>query len=370
MTAPSLSAKEREALLNTLSSLRNEEHLDLKTAKLNDAGKAFVKEKLLPYLTDYSKHIIAEAGKTDDATCKEMTDYINSFYTRTNLLTSDLISPQNVRLEKSLKTPLTEAEEIIAEKSLSESLSTLEGTAIRQYLPGLSDNSLKAYFTSYGELLAMEEENRCRLDKVNQKIKDISQNGMEIKPAANLLLEKQTVEANLEILELIHKLNNIEKRIISSEKSPEKLLEIAQIKQKIGSLVDTCRELGNIDIDVQPDGSIFVNTKNDLIKTIEQNVAPEIKEQPAFIIENLKEIEALNQKLTKLNSPEKLLADTLDNNFLKERFNGLINEIKELSTKCDFVSMPGQFFKDIKHSIELKNISGNLFTKWAKRIRI
>lgn len=369
MTAPSLSAKEREALLSTLNSLRDE-HLDLKTAKLNDAGKTLVKEKLLPHLTDYSKHIIAEAGKKDEAICKEMTDYINSFYTRTKLLISDLISPQNVSLEKSLKTQLTEAEETIAKKSLSESLSTLEGTAIRQYLPGTSDNSLKSYFTSYGELLAIGEENRFRLDELNQKIKDISQKGTEIKPAANLLLEKQTVEANLKILELIHELNNIEKRIIASEKSPEKLLEIAQIKQKIGSLIDTCRERVNIDINVQPDGSIFVNTKNDVIKTIEQNVAPEIKEQPAFIIKNLEEMQALSQKLNELNSPEKLLADTIDNKALKSKFDGLINEIKELSTKCDLVGMPEQFFKDIKHSIKLKNISGTLFTKWAKRIRI
>src|SRR5574344_738046 len=186
MNAPLLSAKERTALLNTLNSLQVE-HIDPNTAKLNDAGKAFVKENLWPHLTDYSKHIITEPEKKDEKICKKMVDYIDSFFTRRNLLINNLVSPECIDLEKNIQTPLTETERNMARNSLDGLLSTQEGNfAKMQDSLGILDNSSKSYFTSSEEIIARKEENIYRLGKVNQKIKDIEAKG--VKPAENLLL--------------------------------------------------------------------------------------------------------------------------------------------------------------------------------------
>ncbi|MEI8128857.1 MAG: hypothetical protein WCG95_04485 [bacterium] len=367
MTAPSLSAQERTVLLNTLNFLQVE-HLDLNTAKLNDAGKTFVKENLLPYLTDYSKHVIAEPEKKDEKICKKMVDYLDSFFTRRNLLIAHLTSPEWIDVEKNIQTPLTQTEQNMARNSLDGLLSTQEGNYITQQDSlGISDNSLKSYFTSYEEIIARKEENIHRLGKVNQKIKDIKAKG--VTPSANLLLEKQTAETNLKLLSLTRELDAVEKQIIGSEINPEKILEIGRIKQEMKSLVDANKKIKDISkyIDFN-EVKRNVKTEEDFVRMVEGKVPTELKKDCASFVETLKKLELLNQQINQLDSPEKLLADTAENITLRSQFDNLMAKIRELSIKCDLIGMPRQFFNSDADCMKVNEQAIQCLQKWAKQI--
>ena len=352
MDAPILSKKERNAFINILNSLEDGLHLDPHTVKLNKRGNAFVREKLLPELTDYSRNLRPEF------VLKKMTDYINANTTRIGLLVEDLLSPNFVDLEKNLQIPLTPIEENIAKNSLNTLLSLNEGNIIVQ-----NDNGTnKGYFMSHEEILAREEENRYRLEKVNQKTAGIKAKGL--KPAESLREEQRTVKNNLKLLELTQKLDVIEKRIINAPKDTVKIIEINRIEQNISTMLKKNPQIREIYKHLpSKDVLLAAKSEGDLIKILQEAMPAELKEYCAKFVLVRNQTVTLNQKL---NTPAYLLADIPKNIKLRAEFDALMNQIKEIVAECDVSSIPKQFFKNEADVLKVNKEAIEVVQKWAK----
>lgn|GEM_PF-6488643 len=368
MIVPSLSAKERTATLNTLNSLQLA-HIDPNTAKLNDAGIGFIRETLLPHLTDYSQQVLAKSEEKNNKICEKMVNYIDSFFTRRNLLIGILTSPANADLEENLQTPLTEIEQNMARNSFNGLLSTQEGNyIIQQDSLGISANSAKSYFMSYEELVAREEESIYRLEKVNKKITGIESKGL--KPSEKLIQERNIAETNLKLLNLTRELDNLEKQIIGSEKNPEKLIEISKVKQDMIAISEDMAKFNGIYEYINLNELKFdVKTEEDFIKIVEEKVPSELRKDCAEFFDKSRKIGLLISKLNELDSPEKLLADTPENSTLKSQFDNLMTKIREISPECDVLGIPKQFFRREAEFLKTNEKVIQCVQKWAKRIK-
>lgn len=129
MEVPPLSAKERELIFQVVKDQYLEPASGPNSAKLNDAGKEFVRKTLLPQLDEYSKSFNG-ISKAEDKACNNIIDYINSLFARKDLLISNLTASEYADLEKNLKIPLSNSEKIMTENSIEGFLSTQEGNVL------------------------------------------------------------------------------------------------------------------------------------------------------------------------------------------------------------------------------------------------
>lgn len=366
MNPPLLSKEERVALTNTINSLQAE-HIDQKAAKLNEAGKKFIQETLLPQLKDYPKHTIAEPDKVDDVILEKMTDYINALFTRKNLLLGHLIAPDVPDLEKNLQTPLTEVEQIMAKGSLIGLLSTHEGNiAHTKDSMGFFHGALKAYFMSHEELTAREEENAYRLEIVRPKIRDIE--ARNLTPEATLLQEQRVAENNIKLIHLVRELDAVEKQIVGADKSAEKMTELNRLKQELGICGEEHHKLNSsIFPYIDPNKIKFlVKTEEEYIRFIEESVPPELKPTCTTFFDMSKKLAILLEKLNELSPPEKLLAETPENTALKAQFDTLMQRIRTLVPECDLSSIPKQFYSSTEDFLKVNGKVIACCEKWAK----
>jgi len=336
MLPPQLSLQERKILVDAISK-KGECLAAMDMWKLSDEGVNSTKDTLMPYLIDYKKTIGVPPAKTEEECLKRITDYINAFAARKSLLYGELTSNQLKDLEKNLQTPLTEKEKDLAKNSLSGNLETKEGIlAMDNDSYNLYDISFESYFVSYEEKLARKYASKYRLEKINQKIDSINSQG--ITPGQNVLTEKKTVENNLKVLELIDQFEALEQEIVSAPKNPAKLLELNSLIYEIKSFYNN------------PE----TEELKDLVKALSKNNKGRIVIRPIyFIINNLPQekadllddlVENIH-KYNRLSSPERLLANTPENNNLKQNYYKKLEEIRELSMGCDLTALSKTFFK-------------------------
>lgn len=367
MDAPILSKEERGALVNTINTLKLE-HLDTSICKLNDAGRAFVRETLIPQLNVYSKQISNVTENKEDKICEKMTNYIDAFFERRNLLVDNLIAPSMHDLEKNLSTPLSETEKNMARNSLYGLLSTQEGNFMQQSdQSGVLDNSAKSYFMSFEELLARNEESIYRFANIKQKIIDIEAKGL--KPSGAILQEQKIVESNLSLLKLVKELDKIDKQIIGAEKSPEKLAELEEIKHQAIELNSNA----NIEKfeNYVDDSEILkgnVNSQEDYLRLIEEKIPPELKEEFEKYSSDSKKLDSLLQSFNKLSSPENLLTETPENMNLKTQFETIMQKIKKIAPECDLIGIPKQFYNSEEEFLRVNEKIFECTKKWARRL--
>lgn len=335
MRSPLLSKKERSAFINTLSFLRREFLND--DASLNDAGKIFVKITLLPKLNEYTKSFNKSPETLDDKACEKIFDYIQSFFTRKNLLFSCLTSPKNVDLKENLKTPLTEKENELARDYTNGLLQTLEGNFVVNRDNGFLKQSKELYFMSYDEVFARKEQSYYRLRKINKKIRDIKATGMQ--PAENVLKEQKTVKSNIKLLNLMEEFRGLQQQIVSAPKDQQKLNEI----------INVSKEASNI--------SEELKTEKEALKR-NSEFAKKIKLY-------FKKLSQYNE----LNMPDRLLVDTVENNELKIKYYGVLSKIRKIAVDCDLTSIPRLFFASELDSIRATRKSGDIMAKWVKILK-
>lgn len=375
MNAPILSSKEREAITQTIKSLQVE-HKELNADNINsyqlsEKGKEFVKTTLMPQLNEYPK---TKINNSEEEICNKIIDYINSFFTRSNYLFNKFISKDYEDLLENLKTPLTQKEIKMAKKTLEGTLSTYEGNfAKSDDASGIFEQSSKSYFMSFEERIAREEETRYRLAKINQKVNTIKAKG--INPSESLIKEQQIIKNNRNLLILAAKLDAVEKKIITAQKDPQKLIELEKIKKY------TLEEFKKIHDDPQlPEITKKTNieeikaavkqkkSREEIIAIAKKNLTPEEAEIYDKACENEIKVQGLIGKFNELNNPDKLLAETKENNALKARFDNIFTKIKKLANQCDLLGIPKSFFENAVDWAEINEKPNNLFAKWAKKL--
>lgn len=327
---PILSTKERKALVNFITTLNGKEYLDQKLWRLNEKGKKLLKEKLLPKLTDYSKTFSPTTEVGDDRLCEKIEEYIDATFCRRGLIVGEfkIGKPRENLL-------LTKIEQEMASESIEQLPELFEGSylASNSKLPGY----IEAYFMSTEELLARKESSIFRLERVNQKIKDMEAKG--IKPSKILLKEQKIQQSNIRLIELVEAISVIEKQMIASEKQTEIIKKI-----------NTKRNRGAKKLKVKnaDELSEFLKTKKGWTK----------------IVAN-KKVEILWGTVR----PERLLTDTNRNGDLKEIFEDLIKQIKAISVKSDLTAIPKRFTKLNLKRIMRKIKDRVIFAYWRKRLK-
>lgn len=363
MIPPQLSFTERQSLVNTIPHIKLE-HIDTKTLTLNENGINLIKTRLLPQLDEYRSRITGTPEEVAEMGLEGIVKYINSFYNRKHLIFQDLTSDKKKDLQTNLETPLTEAEKNLAKKSFDEILSTKEGNmAVIEDKKGILDSSGKSYFMSYEEELARRYHNEYRLHKINKKLETIQAKGLN--PNKKLLQEKQTIQNNLKILDLTRQLQTLERKIIHAPKDLNKLKEISLITKNIRKLSKN-PEIANLKTYIKDLKLDFKNKTAEEAKTlIRNNLSPE-----KVKLYDLKlKIIRLMTKYNKLNQPEKILADTPENNILKENFYTILNEIRKISTNSDLSALPKIFFKSKKEYIKHTEKTKEIISKWMRRLK-
>lgn len=369
MDVPPLSAKERELIFQVVKNKYLEPASGPNSAKLNDAGKEFVRKTLLPQLDEYSKSFngISEA---EDKACSNIIDYINSFFVRKDLLISSLTASEYADLEKNLKIPLSNSERIMTENSIEGFLSTQEGNMLLKSQFS-SDHSMKSYFMSYEEQLARRFENKYRLKKINEQIKNFEKQGF--RPTKSLLEEKQAVKNNIKLLRLTKKLGAVEQQIISAPKDYARLNQIEKLREELDIAMGNMSNFEDI-IKQTKEGNIFkkiyltAKTEEETLKLLKESLSPELHGKFNEYVEFLTKIGQLTQGIETLNAPEKLLADTAENHVLKTQFDNILGEIKKTTKNCDLHGTPQSFFETVEDLIKTNGKKGEIMSKWAKKL--
>lgn len=370
MNVPALSQKERAATVKTINSLGDNHFvaIDEFTVKLSKAGEKFVKENLVPQITDYPKGILGNQEQKKDKVLKRMVDYINSSITRARLLSNNLASVFESDLKDNFQVPLTDIETNIAKNSIEGLLSTIEGNILVQDDPqGVLDVSLKKYFMSYEERIAREEENLLRLDIINKKIKDIESKGFT--PAKRFFKEKQIILNNLKLLELADKLNEVENQIVSAPKDSDKRLQINKLKDKAISLVNK-PEYKNINdyFESSPMQPIQAETYDEMEKTLEEQLPDNLRIYAGDYVKIDKQIAEILQKINDMDTPDKLLAEIPPNTVLKTKFDSLLKSIRNIVAECDLIGVPKQFYNSDVEFFKQNRYFSEVMLKWIKKL--
>lgn len=367
MQVPLLSASEREVLTDAINTI-TADHIDinLQTAnvKLNDAGEKHIAETLSPKLGEFYDTVVAKPGQKDAKFKEQIIDYINSFFTRRNLLLSNMLNPQVPDVEESLQTPLTEVEVNLAKNTMGGILSTQEGNYIHN-ITGV--NAEKTYFSAYEELLAKGAESLYRGDRIDQKIETIESQGL--KPSESLLAEKTVVQNNYKLNNLAWNLSNLERRIISAPKDSEKIKALNALKLER----DNYSEMyGNHEITkyLESKGVDFISTSASKMQDMVENLPLELKEKLPELNEVSKKMFQLQQKINQMDTPINFLADTCRNKRLKLCHNLLMQKIQGLASKCDIPLIPQSFYKSIEECVKSREKQTQLFEKWVRRLRV
>lgn len=363
MKAPTLSKNERQSLVDTIYKLKPE-HLNPSTEQLNAEGEGFVKATLLPHLKDYPKLFNGNSEENEKAMCEKLLNYVNSFFVRRAILLQNLTSPKFTDLIENLKCPLNETEMNIARASFQDYLSTCEGNILIGLDPmGVNNSFAKSYFMSFEERNARHVENSYRQQIVNSKIETLKAQGLE--PGKDLLAERQIVEHNIELLDQVYELKQIEETIVSAEKDPKKLIQLAQLQQQKKTIYENSA-MEQLPKDIQ----IKIRT----LKSLEEGQAlleslPTEQRQIAMSIDSQgEEILTIQNQLNLLDMPEKLLADNAENHALKSKFEEIMAKIRELAPKCDLSAIPIDFFSPDADNTTIKEAT-EIFAKWAKRLK-
>lgn len=350
MDPPPLNANERNSLIDVLKLLK-EEHIDITPdqIKLNDAGRAFVKEALFPQLEEYKKLFSGSPEKVEEKMLKKIGDYIDTLHIRKSFI-YECLNPECCSLEESLKTPLEGLEPKAAEKYIANILSLEEGNNL--------NSSIEQYFMLNDEIIARRRQTVFRQRDLDQKMADIRNLGLE--PGETLLKEQQTLKNNLKLLELTEELADIEEQIISAPKNPEKLKEIIKMKEELEAIyknpefTEIQKYINELNEDINT--YLFSSTTNkEFSERLKANLPKELeKDLDTFMKHKIKTIE-LNLKITELNTPRNLLSDVVENNTLKTQFDGILGEIRKISKKCDLAGIPESFFaskEEFKNAIK------------------
>lgn len=364
MFPPQLSTQERMLLVNSLKKLEPKLIIGY-IGKLNEHGINTVKTNIIPHLSEYKKTLIGTPQEVEEKCLQKITDYINSFFCRRNLLISNLTSKDHVDLKTNIETPLSETEKVLAKESLEELLYTKEGSIlINLKLGSFLDIPNKSYFMSYEEKLARRQDSEFRLNKINQKIETIKTNGLN--PAKKLLKEKQILENNLNLLDLADELQIIERKIIHAPKDQNKLIQIGKIVKNAADIQNNNPEFTKIRKYIK---ELNLNLKGKTVKErnllIRNNLPPEKVYLFNLYLEYYKNLAQYN----KLNVPYKLLANTKENKILKTDFLIILDKIKKISMDCDLSALPKMFFRTKADYIKYYKNSSQIITKWKRRLK-
>lgn len=368
MMAPLLlSPSERKSLVKTIQNI-DSSCLDINTMQLNEKGIAFVKKELIPQLQEYKKLISGTSEQVEERCLGKVTDYINSFYFRLIITSNNLRSEGYKDINGNIEKPLTKEEETIAKKSIEGSLETREGTAsMLNDSYGLLDISSKSYFVSYEEKIARTFQSKYRLAQINKKISNIILKGLA--PGENLLQEQQTVENNLKLLELVDQLQSIEAEIINAPKNIKKMLHISSFIYESKEILENPKnkELQQHIKELKLD--YHGKNKKQKLELIKSNLPKE----EAELFDTCLKILTKTKRYGSLTSPEKMLADIPENKLLKEKYNNILTQIRELSIHCDLSGLPKIFFttkKDfITHHKETSKIIKRCLQKLSKSVK-
>lgn len=372
MRPPILTKEERGAVVNTINSFK-EEYLDESSGKINDNGKKFIRETLLPQLTEYSKQFADVSLDNQDEMLEKMVNYIGAFFIRRNSLVASLLSSNSAGNKRNIQTALTEKEQYLAINSLVGLNSTQQGNALAlSESDHILEDSQQPYFTAYEERLARHEENLYRQQNVKRKIAQLTHQG--VTPSNALYEEQRIVENNLRLLDLTRKLLDIEKQIISAEKNPQKVAERNRLIEEINEIGGSeCTRKFNIIVEyIQQHKELndSIQSDEDLCRVIETYIPDELKMDPLEGIKMRNRQRELLQAFNILNSPVNLVADTPENLALKAEFDSVLQRIKEIASKCDLSSIPNNFFKTEADFLEANNIFIAHVEKWMKRLKL
>lgn len=367
MAPPLLTQPERKVLVKTIQSI-DSFCLDTKTLQLNEKGINLVKEELLPQLQEYKKLISGTPDEVEERCLSKISDYINSFFIRWNIISRDLRSEENKDISSNITTHLTKEEEALAKQSIGGILETKEGTSsMLNDTLGILEVSSKSYFVSYEEKIARTFQSKYRLAQINKKINAIITQGLV--PGENILLEKQAIENNLKLLELISSLQAIEAKIINAPKDIKKALHISSFGYETKEIIENFKtkelqkHIKELNLDYHG------KTAKQKLELVRNNLTKEEAELFDFYLKLI----AKMKKYGKLASPEKLLANTPENKLLKESYNELLNQIRELSMHCDLSGLPKVFFKTkkdfITHNRETSKTMKRCLQKLSKGIK-
>jgi len=325
---PLLSKKERIALIETINEMTLQ-HIDDKPLRLNDAAREFLKENLLPRLTDYSQTIPETSKSKDSIICEELVDYIDSFFFRRDAIIDNCKAgiPREVL-------PLTEVEQTLASRSFDETIDVIEGNYLIKNSKGAS--SKKAYFMAPEEMLARKESSIFRLNQVNQTIKGIE--AQAIKPSKVLLDERQKLQHNIRLIELAENIGIVEKQIVSAERKIKKVQKLNIKRTKITT-------------------KYGIKNPNEIFETMHNK----------SVLENVSIIFKM-VSFSRINKPIRLLANTKENKGLKLQLNTLMKEILEVSSDTDLTSVPSKFYKNLFKKVSSDIDSQKILKKWLKRL--
>ena len=349
MNVPMLSAKERQAVVNTLISLQVE-HFDLETNRLSDSGEKFVAQTIVPQLEEYSKNFEGKKNPTSEIT-EKMVKYFNSFFVRRNQLYGHITDiPKNFSQEmlEKFKLPLSVNEMQLAQNTFTNLLNLDEGTWLRNYC--IDDEPGMKYFTSHEELLARKEESTYRYRKVLNEIENCKRQGYA--PPKKLLQEKKQAIVNMQLVDSTFKFNEIESQIISAPKDIEKVKKIMNSR---------------FYQDITIDADAFYNIENE--KKTSGHFSSE-KEYRESLSEKVRLVLQKQDEYAKLNRPENLLADTTENNVLKAKFDEVLAKIRKLAPKSDLTGIPQSFFNSEAELVKNTAISNKTFAKWVRRLHV
>lgn len=366
---PRLSKPEREAFVDTLNLLRNE-HFNPDTGKLNEYGIKHIKETLIPRLTTYSHHFADEPAKQEEAMLDKMVSYTDSFYTRRNFLLNIIKWQNTPDLDGNFEKALTDKEKVYAKNTLNGLLSTQEGNYLRSLDPnGFMDSFSKAYFMSFEERRAREEESIFRHQNINKEIAKREKQGL--RPLASQLKEQQVVKNNLKFLYLTQKLETIEKELASAKKSPEKIAELNNSLTELRELMTSnSSKLEKINGYINPEelAKIDLSNEEEFLKFIDRSVPVGLKDEAVEYINISRKIGTLVQQQNQLGKVENLLAETPENTALKSQFDAIMTKMKGLAKDCDLMGIPRQFYGSDKDLLEAVSEMSKLYLKWVRRI--